>query len=143
MTLILGMSKAEGIYLSADFRVTESSTGRLVDDTSVKLLDVQFPPEGGTRALIAFTGLAILPDGTPMGTWLRETIRGELEVPDQAMAHLRTRLDRDVARLRIGFILNALLIEGQHGERRLFGAFTNLARDASSGQLRTLGAFES
>ena len=84
MTLILGMSKPEGIYLSADFRVTEHPSRRLIDDAAVKLLDVQFPPDGGTRALIAYTSLAILPDTTPVGTWLVETMRGESEVPDQA-----------------------------------------------------------
>lgn len=140
MTLILGMSKPEGIYLSADFRVTEQPSGRLIDDASVKMLTVHFPPEGGTRALFAYTGLAILPDGTPMGTWLRETMRGESEVPDQAMAHLHTRLNRDVAPHRVGLIVNGLLIEGEHGQRRLFGAFTNLK--VASGRFETLRAFE-
>jgi hypothetical protein len=143
MTLILGMSKAEGIYMSADFRVTETPSGRLVDDASVKMLDVQFAPvEGGTRALIAFTGLAVLPDGTPLGTWLRETMRGEPDVPDQAMAHLRARLDRDVAPLGIGLIVNALLIEGDRGQRRLFGGISNLVRDVQGGAIRPLTRFE-
>lgn len=86
MTLILGMSKAEGIYLSADHRITEYPSGRLVDDASTKFLTVHYPPDKeGPKALLAYTGLAELPDGTPMGTWLRETLRGETEVFDQSI----------------------------------------------------------
>ncbi len=142
MTLILGMSKPEGIYMSADFRVTEQPSGRLIDDASVKMLTVHFPPDRGTRALFAYTGLAILPDGTPMGTWLLETMRGESEVPDQAMAHLRTRLDRDIAPHRVGLMVNGLLVEGEHGQRRLFGAFSNLKVGSASRRIETIPAFE-
>ena len=142
MTLILGMSKLEGIYLSADFRVTDPTSGDVIDDASVKLLDILFPPAGGTRGLLAYTGLAKLPDGTPMGTWLVETMRGESEIPDQAMAHLLARLNRDVAPRPDGLTVNVLLIEGEHGERRLFGEFTNRKVDARSGRVATLSAFE-
>jgi hypothetical protein len=143
VTLILGMSKPEGIYLSADFRVTEHPTGRLIDDASAKLLDVLFPPpEGGTRALIAYTGLAILPGGLPMGSWLMETMRGESEYPDQAMAHLKERLNRDIAPHRVGLIVNALIIEGEHGERRLFGGFTNQRWDPARSRIEVLPGFE-
>jgi hypothetical protein len=141
MTLILGMSKPEGIYLSADFRVTQR--GALIDDASVKLLDVLFPPpEGGARGLLAYTGLAILPGGLPMGTWLVETMRGESEYPDQAMANLRDRLNRDVAPHRVGLIVNALLIEGEHGARRLFGGFTNQRWNAATRRIELLPTFE-
>jgi hypothetical protein len=144
MTLILGMSKPEGIYMSADFRVTESGSGRVIDDASVKLLNVLFPPpDRGTRALLAYAGLAILPGSTtPLGTWLIETMRGQSEYPDQAMAHLRHRLDRDVAPHRIGFMLNALLIEGENGERRLFGGFTNMRHNTATRRFDVLPAFE-
>jgi hypothetical protein len=141
MTLILGMSKPEGIYLSADFRITQA--GVLVDDASVELLDILFPPpEGGTRGLLAFTGLALLPGGLPMGTWLVETMRGESEYPDQAMSHLRDRLNRDVAPHRVGLIVNVLLVEGEHGERRLFGGFTNQRWDAAALRIDVLPTFE-
>jgi hypothetical protein len=60
------MSKAEGIYLSADYRVTDARTGKLIDDASVKHLRVDYPPDqAGPKALMAFTGLARLRDGTP------------------------------------------------------------------------------
>jgi hypothetical protein len=110
VTLILGMSKPDGIYLSVDYRVTNSRTGRLLDDASVKHLQVTYPPDKtGPRALLAYTGLAILPDGTPTGTWIRETLRGESEVFDVSMGHLRGRLERDIARLREALIINVLV----------------------------------
>lgn len=91
MTLIIGMSKADGIYLSVDYRVTRA--GKLVEDDAIKLLDVIYPPhETGPRATFAYTGRAEFADGTPTGTWLRETLRGETETFDQSMAHLRARL---------------------------------------------------
>ena len=126
MTLVLGMSKREGIYLSADYRVTDLRSGRLVDDASVKHLTVHYPPEGGPKVLFAYSGLAVLPDGAPTGRWLRETLRGESEFIDQSMAHLRDRLDRDVAPAKVPLVVNALVLEG---DRRLFGGLSNLRRD--------------
>lgn len=93
MTLILGMSKPEGIYLSVDYRVTNSQTGKTLDDASVKFLTVHYPPDKvGPKALIAYTGIAQLRDGTSVGDWLRETLRGETEVFDGSMEHLHQRL---------------------------------------------------
>lgn len=124
MTLILGMTKAEGVYLSADYRVTNSRTRRLIDDASVKHLAVAYPPDKtGPRALIVYTGLAILPDGTPTGRWIRETLRGETEVFDVSMAHLRNRLDRDIARYREPLIINVAVAQG---ERRFLGGLSNV-----------------
>jgi len=98
MTLILGMSKPEGIYLSVDYRVTNVKTRELIDDTSVKHLTVHYAPENGPKALIAYTGVAQLPDGTPVGDWLKETIRGHNEVFDVSVQHLQRRLNRDLSR---------------------------------------------
>jgi hypothetical protein len=128
VTLILGVSKAEGIYMSTDYRVTDGRSGRLIDDASIKFLTVHYP--GEPKALLAYTGLAILPDGTPTGTWIRETLRGESEVIDQSMAHLQSRLDRDIAHLGMPLMVNVLVLEG---ERRLFGGFSNVKKDASKG----------
>lgn len=140
MTLLIGMSKAEGIYLSADFRVTEYPSGRLVDDSSVKMLTVHYPPDKlGARAVLAYTGLAILPDGTPTGTWIRETLRGESEVPDQSMAHLRDRMNRDLAPRRFPLMINALIVQG---ERRFFGGLSNLRADPRiPGRIQVLREF--
>ena len=132
------MSKPEGIYLSADYRVTELRSRKLVDDASLKHLTVHYPPEGGPKVLFAYSGLAFLPDGTPTGRWLRETLRGESEFIDQSMAHLRERLDRDVARATVPLIINALVLEG---EPRLFGGLSNLRRDQETGDARVVDSF--
>jgi hypothetical protein len=130
MTLILGMSKAEGIYMSTDYRVTDARTGEVIDDASTKFLTVHYPPvPHAPKALFGYTGLAILPDGTPMGTWIRETLRGEFdEVIDRSMHHLQERLNRDVAGERVPLIINVLVTEG---ERRLVGGFTNVSDDGT------------
>ncbi len=140
MTLILGMSKAEGIYLSVDYRVTRG--GRLVGDAAVKYLWVHYPPpETGPRALFAYTGLATVfdgtPDATPTGRWLRETLRGESEYFDQSMAHLRERLNRDVGG-HAELIVNVLVLEG---ERRLLGGLTNIWRRDPSRPFRVQNTF--
>ena len=44
MTLILGMSKPEGIYLSVDHRFLDPLTRKPTDDHAVKFLNVRFPP---------------------------------------------------------------------------------------------------
>jgi hypothetical protein len=125
MTLILAMSKADGFYISTDYRVTNARTGGLIDDASVKFLTVHYPPDlGGPRAVFAYTGLARSPDGTSMGRWIRETLRGETEVFDESMKHLRERLDRDFAHLKIPLMTNVFVT---HGERRYVGGFSNFS----------------
>jgi hypothetical protein len=119
------MSKPEGIYVCVDYRVTDSRNGALIDDSAIKSLRVDFAPlPVGVKALLTFTGVAILPDGTPTMTWIRETLRGESEFPDQALAHLRERLNRDYAGMRHPLIVNILAV---HGEKRFFGGFSNIA----------------
>lgn len=126
VTLILGMSKADGIYMSTDYRVTNSRTGKIIDDDAIKFLRVDYPPQGGPRALFGFAGVAILPDGTPTGDWIRETLRGDMhEGFDQSMAHFRARLNRDIARMRALLMVNVLVISG---EKRYCGGMSNLGR---------------
>lgn len=125
------MSKADGVYMSTDYRVTNAVTGKLIDDDSVKFLTIHYPPdEGGPTVLMAYTGLARLRDRekTPMATWIRSTLRGETDVIDPSMAHLKTRLDRDIAPYGVGLIINMFVVEPA---RRLFGAFTNVKADWS------------
>lgn len=126
MTLIMGMSKAEGIYMSVDHRVTNGQTGAILDDAAPKHLTVYYPPAGeGPKALFGYTGVAVLPDGTRTGDWLRETLRGgEAESIEQSMAHLGERLNRDYARFRQLLVVNVLSIEPSG--RRAFGEFCNL-----------------
>jgi hypothetical protein len=89
-------------------------------------------------ALLAYTGVAILRDGTPTGTWIRETIRGESEVVDQSMAHLRARLDRDIAPMGLFPIINILVLER---ERRLFGGLSNVTFNAKTRKLTVQKSF--
>lgn len=126
VTLILGLSQPEGIYLSVDYRITDSRSGSVIDDAATKHLTIHYAPiEGGPRALLAYTGVAILPDGTPTGTWIRETLRGESEEFDVSMRHLVERLNRDFGPLGHGLIINYLVM---HGERRYCGGTSNLRR---------------
>jgi hypothetical protein len=133
VTLILGMSKPEGIYLSVDYRVTHAQTGACLDDTSVKFLTVHYPPDGaGPKALLAYTGVAEGPDGTPVGDWLRETMRGQNQPFNDSMQHLGARLNRDLSRwlhhYQAPLIVNVLAIEGN---KRFFGGFSNMQPNLS------------
>jgi hypothetical protein len=124
MTLILGLSKPEGIYLSVDYRLTDSLSGRIVDDAAPKCMTIRYAPQpGGVKALIAFTGAALLPGNVPTLRWIRETLRGEPDTPDQSMRLLHERLNRDFSTLRQPLIINVLAI---HGEKRFFGGLTNV-----------------
>lgn len=130
MTLIMGMSKPEGIYMSADYRVTLHPSGKLEDDAALKFLTAKYPPHpDGPTALFGYSGLARLPDKTPTGDWLRETLRGESDVFDASMAHLRDRLNRDAAKMRFPLQITALVV---HGDKRYFGGISNLRVTGSS-----------
>lgn len=76
MTNIITMVRPEGIWQAADNRVTLG--GRIYDDLALKQLHIVFPPlPNGPHALIAFTGLAEMPNGTPMLQWIRKLLTGE------------------------------------------------------------------
>ncbi|WP_136623316.1 hypothetical protein [Mycobacterium attenuatum] len=121
MTSLLNMNKPEGMYLCADYRTTDADTGIFIDDERVKHLTVHYP--GDLKALIAFTGIAALKDGTPVGDWLMETMRGHTEVFDVSMAHLHSRLKRDFETYRRHLIVTVNVMDGNG--RRGFGGFTN------------------
>ena len=136
MTLILGMSKPEGIYLSVDYRVTNQKTHELIDDESVKFLTAHYPPpQIGLTALFAYTGIAQLRDGTPVGDWLRETLRGHAETFPESMQHLRERLNRDLARYLAHFkepLYINTLVTAQN--RRFFGGLSNVTTSGVADQ---------
>jgi hypothetical protein len=137
VTLILGASKPEGIYMCVDYRISAARV--TLHDEASKCLTVHYPPlDAGTKALFGFTGAAILPDGTPTLTWLRETLRGQSEVPDVSMAHLHERLNRDWARLGQPLIINVLAIHEPDG-RRFMGGFSNLRATAPTTPMRSFG----
>jgi hypothetical protein len=58
------------------------------------------------------------------------------------MAHLGARLARDVAPSRTGLIINAFFIEGENGDRRLLGGFSNMKIDPSSKAVSVTPSFE-
>lgn len=127
------MSKADGIYMSTDFRITRYPTGELVDDATIKFLTIQYPPDtSGPKALIAYSGAAFFRDGTPTGTWIRETLRGESDVIDNSMKLLRERLDRDYGPLGLPLSIRVMVIEGELGERRLIGRLSNTPQEPGS-----------
>lgn len=115
------MNKPEGMYLCVDYRTTNSNTGVFIDDERVKHLTLHYP--GDLKALIGFTGIAELKDGTPVGDWLMDTLRGETEVFDVSMAHLHSRLKRDFEKYRQHVIVTVNVMDGNG--RRGFGGFTN------------------
>jgi hypothetical protein len=121
VTLILGLSKAEGIYLSVDYRVTWRGSGNLVDDDTVKFLNVNYP--GGPKALFAYTGIARLPgSNTDVGDWLRIRVSEGPAPFNDSMHYLRRRLDTDIAPRRQALIVNVLAI---HDDNRYLGGFSN------------------
>ena len=122
--------------MCVDYRISAARV-KLHDEAS-KCLTVYYPPlDAGTKALFGFTGAAVLPDGTPTLTWLRETLRGESEVPDVSMAHLHERLNRDCGRLGQSLIINVLAL--QPDGRRFMGGFSNLRAAPSTPPMRSFG----
>jgi hypothetical protein len=97
VTLVMMMIGPGGIWQSADRRVTKAGVPE--PDASKQLLVLCPPtPGAGPRMLLAFTGIAEVPGGTPILQWIRETIRGESRPIMPLLEHLRDRLTRDVGR---------------------------------------------
>ena len=119
MTLI----RPEGVWQSVDYRLTSATTGAIMDDAAPKQLTILCPPlPGGPHLLLAFTGLAQAPDGTPMLRWIRETIRGEQRTIEALLDHLRNRLTRDIGHSHLrnyGLVLVGGVFEN-HGKRTYF-----------------------
>jgi hypothetical protein len=124
MTLIMTMIRPEGIWQSADNRITRG--GQPIDDERPKQLHVICPPlPGGPQLLLAFTGLAELPDGSPTIQWTRETLRGEQRFIMPMLEHLRDRLSRDVGRSHLWN--NLLIFSGGifEGDKRFYVEISN------------------
>lgn len=116
------MNKPDGLYLCVDYRTTDADSGIFIDDERVKHLTVHYP--GDVKALIGVTGIVELKDGTPVGDWLMDTLKGQTEVFDASMAHLHSRLKRDFEKYRRHLIVTVNVMDGSNG-RRGFGGFTN------------------
>jgi hypothetical protein len=103
VTLLQTIVRPEGIWQSVDYRLTSLTTGAILDDAAPKQLTVLCPPlPGGPHVLLAFTGLAQTPDGTPTLKWIRETISGQQRTIGVLLEHLRDRLTRDIGHSHLG-----------------------------------------
>jgi hypothetical protein len=120
VTLILGMSKAEGIYLSVDCRITDAHSGRLLNDSTVKFVIAHY--RDGMKALFAYTGIAWLPNGTRIGKWLQRRLNEGPPEFDRSVEYLHGRLDRDLASFREGLVVDVLAVRGAE---RYFAGFSN------------------
>jgi hypothetical protein len=95
VTLIITFVRSEGVWQCSDHRVNKR--GVRVDDDTPKQLSIHCPPDNaGQRILLAFTGLAEMPDGTPTLRWIRETIRGQPRFVTPTLEFIRDRLTRDL-----------------------------------------------
>lgn len=140
MTLILGMSKPEGIYLSVDYRISNRDTNECIDDATEKFFRVNYPPienpplPNGPRAIFAYTGAAFSRDGTtPMGDWLMDTVSGAVLHFDDSMQQLRSRLNNDLSAYfrRHNMPLIVVVAAIQDVGPRVVGGFSNLAQDGT------------
>ncbi len=125
MAMIITMSRPEGIWQSADQRVTVR--GQIKDDTTPKQLHVVCPPmPGGPQILLAFTGLAEFSDGTPTLQWIRETLRGASRQVMPMLDHVRDRLTRDLGASALW--QNPLVLSGGifEGEKRFYVELRNV-----------------
>src|SRR5713226_6858947 len=126
MTLLMTIIRPEGIWQSADNRLTRA--GAIADDAAPKQLSIQCPPlPGGPQVLLGFTGLAETPDGTPVLQWIRETIRGESRFIMPLLDYLRDRLTRDLGRSHLG--RHILVVGGgifQQDGRRFYFEINNV-----------------
>lgn len=122
--------------MSVDYRTSAPETQKLLDDSTVKFLTLHYPPANlGPKALIAYCGVATAQDNkTPLGDWLRTTMRGETESFADSMKHLGARLDRDLSRwlhrFQTPLVVNVLAIDSQR--KRYFGGFSNLKSGGAS-----------
>jgi hypothetical protein len=109
MTLIITLIRPEGIWQSADNRITRNN--KVEDDSTPKQLHIICPPlPGGSQVLMGFTGIAEMPDGTPTLQWIEETLRGETRTIMETLNHLCKRLTRDLGKSQLW--KNRLIITG-------------------------------
>lgn len=110
MTLILGMSKPEGIYLSVDQRLTVEGEPEPTDDQAVKFLNVKYPPlRTGPQALFAYAGASLVRGRKPMDEWLRRTIEHGPHDFNGSMRNLFRRVHLD-AYHRYDLVINGLVM---------------------------------
>lgn len=80
MTLVVTMVKPSGVWQSADYRLTDSRTGKVVTDSSIKQFTTRPYRKGGGCSVLAYTGLGRLPRDRKrrsIAEWLSAMLRGE------------------------------------------------------------------
>lgn len=95
MTLNLTIVNPWGIWQCSDHRLTDTVTGKLVDDFSIKHVAFRCP-DGA--ALLAYAGAGRI-NALDLSDWLRETLRGETRTLDQTFILIRENATRDLAPL--------------------------------------------
>lgn len=95
MTLNLTIINRWGIWQSSDHRLTDTATGRVVDDDSIKHVILRCP-DGA--ALLAYAGAGRI-NNLDLSDWIRETLRGETRSLDQSFILIRENATRDLAPL--------------------------------------------
>src|SRR6266567_527499 len=85
MTLNLTIVNPWGIWQCSDHRLTDTVTGKLVDDYSIKHVILRCP-DGA--ALLAYAGAGRI-NSLDLSDWLREILRGESRTLDQTCIHIR------------------------------------------------------
>ncbi len=95
MTLNLTIVNSAGIWQSSDHRLVDQDTLKLLDDFSIKHVNLRCP-DGA--ALLAYAGIGRV-GAVHLSDWIRETLRGESRSLDQSFMLIRENASRDLGRL--------------------------------------------
>jgi hypothetical protein len=128
MTLLLGMSNPEGIYLCTDHRITDLRTKRSLYEDATKAIEVNYGMGFGptTKAIFAFTGMAeVSRSRVRMSEWLREKLTKGPPVFEYVPDYLLTQLNHDIAKYVQPLVINMMAI-GPDPTQRRFAEFTNI-----------------
>lgn len=120
MTLILTAMTPEVVWQSADNLV--SLKGKPHYSDAVKHVTLTCP-DGS--ALVAFVGLAELPDGTRMGDWIRTTLRGANRLIEQDILHLTEMASNEIGSSIYGGHALAFTVVAVRGSELWYYEITN------------------
>jgi hypothetical protein len=95
MTLLIATGTQEGVWLSADHRLTAFPTGKLISDASVKQ-NLLICPDG--TLVIGYAGLGRDKDGSDLSDWLRSCLRGLNLRVDDALEVVKERATDELGR---------------------------------------------
>ncbi|QLQ09555.1 MAG: tetratricopeptide repeat protein [Nocardioidaceae bacterium] len=131
MTFVQVLADRQSVYMCCDFRLTDSLTGRVVDNNAHKLVNV-VPVAGDTPIpmLIGATGLGSL-GGLPVATWIaRQVVNINLPTLDAALEHLKEKLEPELLQVpdprQRRHTLVVAAIEGTHTRISLVSNFEQI-----------------